>query len=514
MPLRTPQDPKSDYLDTSLLLANLGAKTASNASITIIAQTAKLVLQIVSIVVLARLLTPEDFGLAAMAAMTTGFFALFRDGGLSMATVQRPEVTGEQVSVLLLLNVVIGLGLTLICVLISPLVAIAFDEPRLLQIMMLASLAFFLAGFGVQHDALLRRQMQFGKIAVIEVSAMFLSVSIAVLLAATGFGYWALILMPLAIATTQTALSWLLCGWRPNLVLRAAGAYGLIKFGLYLTAANIVSFVSINLTPFIISKIGGVEQLGLFNRANSLATIPGTQVLPPIMSVAQPALARLAGDPERFKSSALSLIRKTCLISMFLSVTMFCLAEDLVALLLGEGWSDAADIFRLLSLFAFIEPVATICGMSLIAVGKAGMLLKWKFISLAITLTAIALGANWGVMGIVFSYSASGIFVRMPLFLAYTGRIIGILPRQFLMSILPFVSVTILTGCGIYYAQKMILIENSFLAVLAFTLLSTFIYGFFTVLFSTTRLELIAVFGILRKQIENASAAKKTKKTV
>ena len=171
---------------------------------------------------LARLLTPADFGLVAMVTAITGLGQAFADLGLSEATIQHPEISHNQVSTLFWINVAIGLTLTSITAALAPVLAWFYREPRLKDITFLVSLTFLIGGLRVQHDALLRRQMRFSSLAIRDVASYVLAVPVAIIMAWRGAGYWALVALPLILNLTQMALSWLMVRWIPGLPRRDA----------------------------------------------------------------------------------------------------------------------------------------------------------------------------------------------------------------------------------------------------------------------------------------------------
>src|SRR6266404_5099344 len=186
-------DASERHLSTDHLLTNLRQRTISSGLVTAAAQGAQFFLNLGYIMVLARLLVPQDFGLFAMVATVMGFLRIFQDAGLSMATVQRQEITHAQVSNLFWVNVAVGSVATLLVAASAPVVAWFYREPRLIGITLVLSITFVLASSAVQHIALLNRQMRFRAIAVIDILSMLAGYLIAVGMALSGCSYWALV---------------------------------------------------------------------------------------------------------------------------------------------------------------------------------------------------------------------------------------------------------------------------------------------------------------------------------
>ncbi|WP_339799033.1 lipopolysaccharide biosynthesis protein [uncultured Marinobacter sp.] len=480
---------------TEHLRVGLRDHAVRSTGITLSAQAVKLFFQIASITILARLLEPADFGLVAMVTIFTGLATTFVDGGLSMATIQRPEITHAQVSNLFWINVALGIGLCLLAVGLAPVLAWMYDESRLVAIMLAMSVAFIIGGLSVQHDALLRRQMRFKAIAAIDVTSMVIGVCGGVATAWLGFGYWALVVMPVTTILIQTCMRWWLVAWWPSLASRGSGVRPLLVFGLNLSGANSVGYFAMNLTPFVISFIGGAQSLGLYNRANTLTQIPSSQLLPPLMNVMQSALARIAEDPPRLRRAIVSLMRKVALLGMFLTISMAVMADWLVALFLGDGWEGAVPIFRMLALFSIVEPVAGFTAITLIAVGNARAVLRWKLITVAILVASLALGSVWGVMGVVAAYALSGVFIRLPLFLAYASRYLPVSLRDFVRALAPALACAGVT-LAVLVGLRMLAEPGSPLAgLLIFTPIALAAYLLTALTMKSLRSELLEMVG-------------------
>lgn len=494
--LKAPPDTAAK-LSTAHLLADLKGHTLRGAAATVTAQGIKFVLQIVSITALARLLAPADFGLVAMATVVVGLLDRLRDGGLSMATVQRQEISHEQVSNLFWINVCVGAVLTVLLLLISPGLAFLYGEPKLIGIGFALSASFLISNSAVQHEALLNRQMKFSVLARIDVYSMALGVFAAVWTAFAAWGYWSLIAATLVTTTSRAVLVWAASGWLPSGFRRGSGVRPLIHFGMHLTGTNFVGYFASHLMPFVIGLIGGALPLGHFNRANTLVAIPTSQLLPPVMSVARPALCRLAADQDRFRSAGVSLIRKVSLLAMFITVSLFAMADWIVDVFLGPGWETTAHLLRMLSVFALVEPVATVLAMMLIAAGRADVLLNSKFVSIVLVALAVGLAAPWGVSAIVTAYSITGLLIRMPYFIWYTCRYISISPREIYLSI--FLSIfAAVTPLIVLLALRVFLDQiTPILGVVISTVVATLIYLGVCSSFPMLRVELADISALI-----------------
>ncbi|MEC7644219.1 lipopolysaccharide biosynthesis protein [Idiomarina sp.] len=501
-------NPKDQVFNADHLKTGMKERAVKSAGITLATQGIKLILQMGSVAILARLLQPSDFGLVAMVTVFTGLALKFMEGGLSMATIQRDQITHAQVSNLFWVNGVLGVCLCLLGVLISPLVAAIYDEPRLTMVMAAMSLTFLIGGLSVQHDALLRRQMRFKAISVIDIASMVASVVAGIVAAWAGLEYWALVISPVVLFSAQTIMRWISTRWMPSMMSRGSGVRPLLGFGANLTGANFIGYFAGNLTPFAVGYIGGPQSLGLFNRANMLTSIPSSQMLPPVMNVLQPTLARVVDDPKRLRSTITSIMGKLVLCTMFVTLTMAVLADWVIQLFLGSGWEGAVPIFRILAVFSLVEPIAGFLAVSLVAVGNAKALLRWKAITLFILIVSVGIGSSWGAFGVVAAYALSGLFIRLPGFLYYSSRFLPVTFGEFIKALMPSGICALATIAALYSLKQFILIENPIAGLLVFIASAAVIYPALCLLIKPTRRELVEILDLLKLLTSRKLASK------
>ena len=267
------------YLRTEHLEKDLGRLSVRGGAATVSAQFIRsFVIALASTAILARLLTPEDFGLLAMVAGFTNFLARFKDLGLAMATVQRKEINQGQVSTLFWVNAGLGILVTLLTAAVAPLVAWFYGEPRLVTIMLALAVAFVFGGLMVQHQALLQRQMKFTALAVVQIASTAIGAIAGVVTALFGAGYWALVIMQLVAAVVMALGMWLVCGWRPGRPMRGVGVRSMLAFGGNLTGANLLAYLIRNLDNILIGWCWGAGHWHVRHRGSLLChRLPGSR---------------------------------------------------------------------------------------------------------------------------------------------------------------------------------------------------------------------------------------------
>jgi len=398
---------RRDHFATDHLMADLKGRSVRGGAVTLTSQGIKFGLQLGSTMVLARLLTPGDFGLIAMVTAITGFVAMFKDAGLSMATVQRREVTHAQVSTLFWINVALSVGVMLVVAGLAPLVARFYSEPRLVGVTLALAGVMLLGGFTVQHQALLRRQMRFKALAVVEIASMAAGIAVAITMAALGFGYWSLVGMTAGAAAANAVLVWALCDWRPGLPRRGSGVGAMLRFGGGLTGFSFLNYFTRNADNVIVGFALGSGPLGIYSKAYNLLMLPIRQINAPVASVMLPALSRLQDRPERYRRAYLRALGAIAMAGMPIVVFAFVLADELVAVLLGPGWERAATVFRLLAPAALFGTVNVAPGWLCQSLGRAGTQVRWAMFAAPVTILGFLVGVRWGIAGVAVAFSAT-----------------------------------------------------------------------------------------------------------
>ena len=392
-------------LSTKHLHTDLGGRSVRGGLATLTSQGTQFVIQSVSTVVLARLLTPADFGVVAMVTAITGLGQAFADLGLSEATIQCEEISQGQVSTLFWINVAIGLALMLVTIGLAPVLAWFYREPRLEDITFALSLTFLFGGLRVQHDALLKRQMRFMPLAIRDVAAYALAVPLGITLAWHGFGYWALVAIPLTLNATQMTLSWLIVRWMPGLPRRDAGVRSMISFGGNIAASYLIFNVNRNADNVLVGWHWGAGPLGLYSRAYNLLMLPVRQLTGPAGSVAVPAFSRIQADPVRFANYYLRMVNLVLWISTPVFGFLFVAARPVIIVVLGRQWLEAATVFQILAISALGQLLMDTTVWLLVSRGQSERLLKLCLVISPIVVVSFLIGLPFGIEGVALSGS-------------------------------------------------------------------------------------------------------------
>jgi O-antigen/teichoic acid export membrane protein len=377
-------------------------------------QVATLALRTGAIVVLARLLGPKDFGLVGMVTAFTGVLFWFRDFGLSAAAVQRVDITTEQHSTLFWINVLFGALLALVTAAAAPAIAAFYDEPRLVWVTVVLGTGFLFNAVGIQHSALLQRQMRFTTLAMIGMVSLIAGTAVAIGGAAFGYGYWALVASSVITPLVASIGFWLATGWVPGAPRRRTGIRSMMHFGGTLTLNGIVAYIGLNADKVLIGRFLGVDALGIYGRGFALASMPTDNFTSPVGEVAFSALSRLQNDPARLRTYFLKGF--SLVLGLTLPITIACalFADDIVLVLLGPRWQASTEIVRLLAPTIGVMAVITPVGWLISSLGLVRRSLNIALVFAPLMILGCALGLPYGAPGVAFAYSAVMVLWMVP----------------------------------------------------------------------------------------------------
>ena len=386
-------------------MKDLKEKTIRGGVARLGAQGANFVLRIASLMVLARLLGPDDFGLVGMVTAFTGVLSLFRDFGLSSAAIQRHHVTHEEASTLFWINVLVGVVLGVCALALAPAVAVFYREPRLVKVTAALAAGFVFNAAGVQHGVILQREMRFTTLAIINTVSLVIGSAIGIAGALAGFGYWSLVAMTISLPLALTIGQWIATGWIPGRPHRSAEILPMARFGGLMTLNGLVCYVAFNADKMLLGRVWGVAAVGVYGRAYSLISIPTDNLNVAAGEVAFSALSRLQHEPHRLKNYFLK--GYSLVLAMTLPITITCalFAEDVVWVVLGPRWTEAAPIFRLLAptilTFAIVNPL----GWLIYSLGLASRGVRMALVLAPVLIGGYAVGLVQGPKGVAFAYS-------------------------------------------------------------------------------------------------------------
>jgi len=454
-------------------LADIKRQSVRGGTVTMLSQGLGVVIQLASTVVLARLLSPDDYGIIAMVVAATSFAGLFRDLGLSAASVQKGTLDHAQMSNLFWLNTGMGTILTLLLACSSPLVGWFYAKPEIVPLTLLLSTTFLIGSLGTQHGALLQRELRFGSRALASIVGSLVTLGVSIVLAIRGGGYWALAWGNIAGAITTTLFLFGLSSFRPSLWKRGAGVRSMLKFGANITAFDFVNYFHRNLDNLLIGRFWGPDALGLYSRAYALLMFPIANLRGPINGVAFPAMSRLQKEPDAFRAYYRRITCMLAMVSMPLAAYLFVASKPIVELTLGAEWAGVSPLFAILAITGFIQPVAGLRGMVLMSTGQGKRYLHWGIFNAVCTSIGFLCGVHWGASGIAVSYAIVNYAILYPsLRLAFKDTPVAV--RDFFGPILLPAAGSMIAAAVSHLASPALgPVSPLYLALLLFTVFAT-----------------------------------------
>lgn len=441
-------------LDRHLRIDQLGddikRRSLRGGAIAFGAQGLKFVIQFGTVIVLARLLPPEAFGLIAMVAALNTVLDLIKEFGLSAATIQKPDITHSQVSGLFWINTAIGCLIALGLYVAAPSIAEFYGRPELPGVTRWLALGFVLSGLTTQHWALLRRQMRFGAVAVLETGAELLGFAAGIALAALGAGYWALVVQRLVGPVLTLIGCWSLCGWRPGWPARVAGLGALVRFGVAVTGCNLAIACARSIDQILIGWLWGPSVLGLYERSVKLLLMPVTNISIPLYAVGMPTLSRLSDQRARYRGAFNRIVEHLAMVTMPAGALIALAADWLVATLFGPEWHAAAPLVALFGIAVAYQPVMTALGLVYLTHNRPRALLRAALIDSGLAILLILAGLRFGVVGVAACYALGGLALRAPLAVWLATRHDDVRARELYAAVLPSGFAALAVGAALW----------------------------------------------------------------
>jgi PST family polysaccharide transporter len=424
-----------DYFSSDSLRHDLKGKTVRGGLWTGVSQAGSILIPLATLPILARLLAPADYGIFAMAAFFTGFAMLFVDSGFAMATIQRKEITSQQVTNLFWISTALGTLMAVIVVATSPIVAWFYREPRVMTATCALAPWFIFSGLSIQAVALLRRGMCYRQLAIVQLSSVFIGQAVAVTWASFQRDFGALVAMHLAQSVSFCLGAWWMCQWRPGLPRRGTGVRQIVTFGMNLTGFSFANYFARHADNLLIGWWWGKGAVGGYDRAYKLFMFPLLKLGGPITSIAVPVLSRLVSEPARYERTYFKLLGATLMVMTPVSAFLAANARSVIYVLLGEQWLSITPIFLVLSICGLTQMAYSSVGWVLISQGQSTEMLRWGILNSLIIVLSFFIGLPWGPLGVAISYTSVYHAINLPLAFYFASRSGSVQMRDFWMAL-------------------------------------------------------------------------------
>lgn len=353
--------------------------------------------------VLARLLLPSDFGLAALLVIFTSLGAILVDSGFGTALIQRQRTSPDDETTVFLFSSVTGLLLCGSIAFGAPSIADFFHAPSLSPLLQLASLTLVCSGAGAVPDALLTMRMDFRARTLAQLAASLVSGVVAVTLALENKGVWCLAWQLVTAAAVRTSCLWLFSGWRPSGSFSRTSLFGLGRFGSFMLLSSLLNAVYMQLQPLLIGRLFDTRSLGFFTLAQSSQQAPLSLVGGVLTRVGLPVFSSLAHHPSRLLEALRPILRLSMFVFVPCMVGIALTSRPLVTLVYGVRWLPAAPILSILALAGVLWPVHVLNLEAIKAQGRSDLFFRLALVKISLSIGLVVLGSPWGALGVAWA---------------------------------------------------------------------------------------------------------------
>jgi O-antigen/teichoic acid export membrane protein len=365
-------------------------------------------------VILARVLSPEDFGVFAIAFAVISFLEFAKYGGMVVPVIQSRTISEDQLDTLFWFNTAVGLGVAACACLIAPVFGYVYGDSRVAPVVTALALTFILGGLSTQHVALLRRTLRFTTLAVCEAAALGIASGVGIFAALHGAHYWSLVYLTITREALLLMLSVIATRWIPRWPRRWADVAPLVRFGGLMMAFDLMGYLTFKLDNLIVGWYLGAAVLGFYDKAYQFLLMPVTQITLPLSNVVHATLSRLQAEPERFRAYLEHALLLATSLGMPLTAFFYGNAATIIEQLLGPRWLPSLPIFQALAPAAFVMTITACVGWISLSLGRARRQLPWTAATTAATVFAFLVGVHWGAVGVAAAFSIARVGLLVP----------------------------------------------------------------------------------------------------
>lgn len=409
-------------------------RTLSGALWSVTSQTGRQLILLASNLILARLLTPRDFGLSATVLIFVNFGIILAEQGFGAALIQRAEVTEEHLSSIHWVNVALGLLFSALFYAGAPFIAGIFQEDALVPLTRVVSLIFAINSLGMVHTTLLTRELSFKTLAKVEVAAAWAGGAVAIVLAWRGWGPMSIAVQSVVTACVGVAMLWSVSGWRPRLLFRRSAVRDLFAFSSNSFLGSVANYWVRNVDNVLVGWVLGQGPLGVYSRAYAVMLFPLSRVTRVLSRVMFPSLSLIQDDPPRIRSVFLRMTRVIALVTFPVMLGVAASAENFTAVVFGPQWGEMVPVLRILAVVGMVQSVTTLVVNIYMARDQTGLRLRVMLPIQLAQVLGIVLGLKWGILGVSIGYAIASL-ATAPVECYYAGILIGMSVTDFIANL-------------------------------------------------------------------------------
>lgn len=448
-------------------------------------------------VILARILSPSEYGIIGMLTVFLAVSDVFVNAGFGSALIRKPDRTESDNSTAFYFNIVVALVVYVLLFLGAPLIAHFYNMPLITPVLRLLGISVVINSFSIVQNAILAINLEFKKSAGITFVSVLISGAIGVFIAYRGFGVYALVWQTLSLSIIKTILLWLLIRWRPIERFSKRSFQQLFGFGSKLLVSGLLETIYTNIYPILIGKLFSPAALGLYSRASSYAQLPSSNLTNVIQRVTFPVLSKMQDDDSRLSANYRKLLKMSVFIIFPCMMLLFGIADPLIRWMLTDKWEDCIYLLQILCFSMMWFPVHAI-NLNLLQVkGRSDLFLKLEIAKKIIGVVVIIISCHWGVIGMCYgAVFSSLLFVIINTY--YTGKLINVGYFKQMADMLPILTLSIISGVIVCMLCKYTTWNNLVKVIIGS---SSFFIGYALLSRIICPNELTEVINIIRKKI-------------
>lgn len=383
---------------------NLKSKAVTGVMWTAIQKYSTMIAQFVAGIILARLLTPDDYGCVGMLTIFMVVASTMLDAGFGSALIQKKKPTHDDYSTVFLWNLGMSSVLYVILYFSAPWIASFYRIPLLSSVLRVQALVLFINAFSIVQGNILRKQLRFRELSIIAITSSFIAIVTTVIMAYKGFGVWALVAQGLVSSAVNLILVWLVSKWRPSIAFSKQSFKELFSFGFYMFLTRSLSDIGKELQSLLIGRFYNASTLGYFSKARSLERMSSLSISQVMTSVTYPFYAQVQDDLVALQNMIKRFTSSIAYITFPLMIILMLVAEPLFVFLYSDRWLPSVPYFQALCLAGIPLCLQAVNTQTIAAIGKSKVMFRWRLVKLAIQLSLMFVGLYlYGVWGIVIA---------------------------------------------------------------------------------------------------------------
>ena len=456
-----------------------------------ISQLVRQVLQYTTTIILVNLISPNDFGLMAMAVIVIGFLEIFKDLGLSSAVIQKENPSEDLKSSIFWINVSFGIIISLFIYLAAPLVAFLYNSNTVKPILEVLAITFSISGLSIIQKAIFEKELAFELLSKIELFASTAAFITAIMLAIYGYGVWSLVFQAIVNVFVSTSLLLFFSKWKPKFLFKYSEVKLVAHYSLNLLGFNAVNYFARNSDYFLIGKYLGENELGHYYLAYRLMLYPIQNITMVISRVLFPSFSLIKNDDNKFRYMYTQVTNGIALITFPMMTGLALVSYNFSEVFIKSGWDSnlVAQLIIILAPIGALQSVISTVGNIYQAKGKTNWMFRWSLFYTSITIIGFVIGLKWGVIGVAVCYLITNLLMLYPVF-AIPFRLIDMKVFDFFKSFKETIYSVTIMGLIVFFISVITKnINNSSIRLLLQILMGIISYILFSIIINKDRIS-------------------------